>query len=174
MHVEMVRDLHEYDHWVMTRVLDYADAVTPEQLVAESDLPWGSIRNQLAHVMDVHRRWLNWADGTMTGEEAYQLSVDYADYPSVDSLRELWAPIQEQTERFLGRMTPEDLQRELSYRSEDFGFAIPVGKVMTHIVLHSMQHWAEAATELTRLGQSPGDIDYIFYVFQQSPTTSAG
>lgn len=172
MHVEMVRDLHYYNDWATGLVLSCAGEITSEQLVAGNDTPWGSIRNQLAHVMDVHRRWLNWADGTMTGEEAYSLSVNYADYPDVAALSELWTDIQAQTHRFLDRMTEEDLTRELTYASDDFGFAIPVGKVMTHIVLHSMQHRAEAAMALTRLGQSPGDIDYIFYAFQQSPSAS--
>jgi hypothetical protein len=31
-------------------------------------------------------------------------------------------------------------------------------------LIHSVQHRSEAAQILTRLGQSPGNIDFIFYV----------
>ena len=36
-------------------------------------------------------------------------------------------------------------------------------KVLYHVVLHGMQHHAEIAEQLTRAGESPGDIDFIFY-----------
>ena len=39
----------------------------------------------------------------------------------------------------------------------------PLWLVLQHMVLHSMQHHAELAALLTARGQSPGDIDLIFY-----------
>jgi len=36
-------------------------------------------------------------------------------------------------------------------------------RVLQHLVLHSMQHHTEIAKLLTDKGQSPGDIDFLFY-----------
>ena len=40
---------------------------------------------------------------------------------------------------------------------------IPRWRILSHVVLHGMQHSAEIAELLTLKGQSPGDIDFIFY-----------
>jgi len=34
---------------------------------------------------------------------------------------------------------------------------------LQHLILHGMQHHTEIAQLLTLKGQSPGDIDFIFY-----------
>lgn len=40
---------------------------------------------------------------------------------------------------------------------------MPCWWVLQHLVLHAMQHHTEIALLLTEHGQSPGDIDFIFY-----------
>jgi uncharacterized damage-inducible protein DinB len=35
--------------------------------------------------------------------------------------------------------------------------------ILQHVILHGMQHRSEAAMLLTRYGQSPGNLDFIFY-----------
>jgi uncharacterized damage-inducible protein DinB len=40
---------------------------------------------------------------------------------------------------------------------------IPRWRILQHVALHGMQHHAELAQLLTAAGQSPGDIDFIFY-----------
>jgi uncharacterized damage-inducible protein DinB len=34
---------------------------------------------------------------------------------------------------------------------------------MLHVMLHGMQHFAEVAERLTRLGQSPSSIDFLYF-----------
>ena len=35
--------------------------------------------------------------------------------------------------------------------------------ILVHVILHGMQHRSEAAELLTGYGQSPGNLDFIFY-----------
>ncbi len=42
-------------------------------------------------------------------------------------------------------------------------YTLPYWRVLQHLVLHAMQHHTEIAQILTDHGQSPGDIDFIFY-----------
>jgi uncharacterized damage-inducible protein DinB len=51
---------------------------------------------------------------------------------------------------------------ELINRRGDI-FPTPRWRVLQHLVLHGMQHHSELAQLLTAKGQSPGNIDFIFY-----------
>jgi uncharacterized damage-inducible protein DinB len=42
-------------------------------------------------------------------------------------------------------------------------WAIPRWRIIQHVILHGMQHHTELAQLLTAKGQSPGDIDFIFF-----------
>lgn len=172
MDTNTIRDLHGYDGWATNRVLECAAALSTGQFVATDDTPWGSIRNQFVHQLIVHRRWLSWADGTMSGEEAYRLSVEMEDYPDIASVRAMWVDVRDQTRPFLERMTMDDLERDLTVDTPGYEFSIPVGQVMIHIALHSMQHRTETTVALTRLGQSPGDLDYLFYMLEQGASST--
>ena len=53
-----------------------------------------------------------------------------------------------------------------------YGFDLPDGRrwemalwgMMLHVANHSTQHRAEAAAMLTSFGQSPGDLDLIYFL----------
>lgn len=167
MHVEAIKSIHGYSDWATGKVLDCCEKITPEQFTDDAGLPWGSLRDQLIHTFIAHKRWLCWADGSMDGEEAYALQAEPEDYPDIVSVREMWTEVQRQNQRFLDRMTSADLNRELRVEWPGFEFAIRVEQVMIHIAHHSMQHRTEAAMELSRLGASPGDVDYLFYALEQ-------
>jgi uncharacterized damage-inducible protein DinB len=168
MQVETIRSMHEYNRWANERVLECVARLHRDHFVEANDTPWGSIRNQQVHMFSVHRSWLSWADGSMSGEEAYALTADPEDYPDAEAVRAYWNDVWTQTDEFLKRMSVDDLTRVLSAEGPGFAIAIPVWQVMVHIANHSMQHRTETAMALTRLGQSPGDLDYIFYAFEEN------
>jgi uncharacterized damage-inducible protein DinB len=169
MSIETVRSLHGYNEWAMERVLDCAEALSDDQFVAGDDTPWGSIRNQFVHLIVVHWRWLCWADGSMSGDEAYELRLDPANFPDVSSVRAKWIEVRDQNRRYLECTDEEELRRVLSAEQNgDEPFSISVRDLLIHIANHSMQHRTEATMSLTRFGQSPGDLDYLFYALEQA------
>ncbi len=48
-------------------------------------------------------------------------------------------------------------------------WAYPLWQQILHQVNHATQHRSEAALLLTRLGYSPGWLDFLFYVDQRDP-----
>jgi uncharacterized damage-inducible protein DinB len=167
MNLEMIRATHGYNDWATEHVLKCCEQISAEEFVREDDTPWGSIRNQLVHQFIVHRRWLSWIDGSLSGEEAYALRADPLDYPDLASVRQMWDALREQNRRFLHSADKSALGRILSVEVPRSEFALPVWQIMLHIAHHSMQHRTETAMSLTHLGASPGDIDYIFYAIDQ-------
>lgn len=68
-------------------------------------------------------------------------------------------------ETLLEGLSAEEIEGDLDLatRRGDVS-AIPRWHILQHLVLHGMQHHTELAQLLTAKGQSPGDIDFIFFV----------
>lgn len=164
MLADEVRTMYGYNRWATGRILDCCEHLTPEQFVQPDDTPHGSIRNSLLHMIDVQWGWLSWADGSLSGAEAYQRSAGAPeDFPDVASIRALWERVETQTDQYISSLTDEDTQSVLSTAWEGGEFSVVKKKVLIHLITHATQHRSEIAMSLTRLGQSPGDLDYIFY-----------
>jgi uncharacterized damage-inducible protein DinB len=43
-----------------------------------------------------------------------------------------------------------------------------MGHALTHLVIHGQQHRTECAAMLTNFEQSPGDIDFIYYLIEKN------
>ncbi len=67
---------------------------------------------------------------------------------------------------YLDGLDDSGLERVVRYRStlDTREHATPLWQILLHLVNHGTQHRAEAGAELTRLGFSPGDVDYIVYI----------
>lgn len=171
MFADALRTLYAYNSWATTQVLDRAGQLRPDQLDA-ADGQGRSLRDTLIHLMDAHRGWLSWWDGSKSAEAAYADRLDPAALPDVAALRALWAAIDRQTQAFVGSLTDADPGRI-------YAFDLPNGQrqeltlwgMMLHIANHGTQHRSEAAAMLTRLGHSPGDLDLIFFMMR--PPTDA-
>ncbi len=166
MIADAVRDLYSYSRWATELVLDAAEKLTPEQLHTPGTAGHGSVRDTLVHLMRAQKGWLSWWDGSLSAADAYHLRWDPADYPDVAALRSLWASLEAQTQAFVGGLTDADLARV-------YENALPNGqverlllsKMMLHVANHGTQHRSEVAAMLTAFGQSPGELDYINYIF---------
>lgn len=165
MFAAVLRKQYEYTCWATGHVLDTASALTSEQLLAPGGAGHGSIRDTLVHMMSAHRGWLSWWDGSLSAMEAYNRHMNPADYPDVVALKQAWGEIEQQTLAFVSGLRDEDPGRI-------YGFDLPNGQrwemplwgMMTHIVNHGTRHRSEVAVMLTSFGQSPGDLDLIYYL----------
>ena len=165
MIAEAVRRLYAYNGWATGRVLDAVASLTPEQLNAPGTAGHGSVRDTLLHLLDTHRGWLSWWDGSLSAEQAYALKSDPADLPDLPALRRYLGEIERQTEAFTATLGDADLERV-------YGWDLPDGRrwemslwgMMLHVANHGTQHRAEAAAMLTAFGHSPGDLDLLFFL----------
>lgn len=119
MFAEALQRLYAYNGWATGRILDAAEQLTSEQLHAPGQAGHGSIRDTLLHLLDAHRGWLSWWDGSLSAEEAYNLHTDPAGFADVTALRRFQAEIQQQTQTFVARLEGDDPGRVYAWELPD-------------------------------------------------------
>jgi uncharacterized damage-inducible protein DinB len=161
--LEAIRELYAYSAWANTRILDTAEQLTPEQFTTPGD-GFGSIRDTLVHTASAQWLWLERWRGPSPTE-----LWDPADLPDVAALRIRWDEVEAATSQYVATLRESDLVRVVSYVNfHGETWAYPLWQQILHQVNHATQHRSEAALLLTRLGYSPGWLDLLVYVDEQS------
>ncbi len=177
MHTHEIQLFYEYNYWADRRILSACHKVSRAQFVAPPGpgTGWGSLRATLVHTLDSEWSWrrsfqkhfvpLDQQKGA--GEpslwDAQELTE--ADLPSLEALQERWQAEEGEMRAYLAGLSDEDLDGLVRYR-------IPEGIVrervlwhcLLHVVNHGTQHRSEAAVLLTSYGQSPGGLDFTWFL----------
>ena len=161
--LEAIRDLYAYSAWANTRILDTAAQLNPEQYTAAS-VGYDSIRDTLVHTASAQWLWLERWRGNSPRE-----LWDPADFHDFAALRTRWAEVEEATSAYITTLREPDLARVVSYVNfQGETWTYPLWQLLLHQVNHATQHGSEAARLLTRLGYSPGWLDLLVFVDEQS------
>lgn len=162
-----IRLLIDYNIWANERVLAAAARLDPEQFAAPAGLSFGSLRGTLAHILAAE---VVWRLRCQEGVSPPALLAE-SDFPTLESLRRRWAAEQEALRRYALGLTGAALEATVSYRTTQGTPRQDVlGHLLAHVVNHGTQFRAEAAVALTRSGQSPGDLDLIYFMRTQGGT----
>lgn len=147
-------------HWHTTRrLIDCAGRLSDEAYLANPGYGHGSIHDLLFHLLRTDR---SWRVALETGQQ--QAGIQAADFATLESIRAGLESEQAEWDALLARLTEEEITADITltnWRGEPWTFTL--WRVLQHLVLHGMQHAAELAQLLTARGQSPGDIDFLFY-----------
>jgi uncharacterized damage-inducible protein DinB len=158
---EMLTTMFAYNSARNERILDCAARLTDAQLDAPTGYGHGSIRKTLWHMLIVEYGWRSF----LLGVDARKLPPPV---PPTGSVAEFQAFRRDESER--ARAYVADLDEEGLVAPTGFmipgasGGALVVWQILMHILTHSAQHRSELALWLTQHGQSPGDIDFLFYM----------
>lgn len=147
-------------HWhITTRLLDCAARLSTEDYTANPGYGHGSIHDLLSHLL---RADLGWRLALETGKQQPRIPAEA--YPTLASLSSGFADEQAAWNLLLERLSSEEIEGIISLVTlRGQAFDIPRWRVLQHLVLHGMQQQTEVAQLLTAKGQSPGDIDFIFF-----------
>lgn len=173
----MLRAMYDYSDWAMEKVLSAAGELTPEQLNTPGTAGRGSVRETLFHLIRAHHGWLSMWDVSMSPGAALDFSLNFDDldeFPDVDAIRAYWGDVFGQTTAFTSDLTDDDVARVYTetYPDGDTETFI-LWQMMIHVVNHGTQHRSEVAAMLTDFGHSPGNIDMVFYFFEQEENGAA-
>jgi uncharacterized damage-inducible protein DinB len=160
MLTDVVRSLYRYNAWANARILDTASALDHARFVAAAGPGGESIRDTLVHTLGAQWLYLE----RWQGRSPRALPAG-ADFPDVAAVRAGWEEIERATAAFVDGLTDARLAAVVEYTNfQDERWAYPLWQQMTHQVNHATQHRSEAAMMLTQAGQSPGWLDYLYWV----------
>ena len=157
--VKQLRRLIAYNQWADEKILAAIDGMSGEELGTKLDAYVGSVANNLRHTVGAQMVWL----ARWKGEPRPPL-----DHLGSGPWRDAYAVTHAALRAYVDSLSEADCGRVVEYT--DFkGVAreMPLGQLITHLVNHGTHHRAETGLLLERRGRSPGDMDYLYFCFEQ-------
>jgi uncharacterized damage-inducible protein DinB len=157
---EHFQTLFGYNDQANRRMLDAASKVSVEDYFAENEYGRGSLHSLLFHIL---RTEYGWRTVLLTGAGPNP-HLGPENFPDLPSLAARWPEEAQAMRDYLTGLDDAMLAAEIAVT--DWRANVHHMKrwfIMQHLILHGMQHRSEAAVLLTRDGQSPGNIDFIYY-----------
>jgi uncharacterized damage-inducible protein DinB len=161
--LDAICEFFGYNRWATWQMVEHAALLSLDDFLMEDDTPFGSIRNELVHLLDAQWGWIDICDSSLRHNPRTVPDLDFADYPDAESIRHLWERVESATDQFLASIQESDLEREIDPQFEWGDVRAPLWVTLMHLVNHGTQHRSEIAMKLTNLGHSPGMVDFIFY-----------
>lgn len=146
MTAEQARRFIAYNEWANAKVLAAVAGMSDTELRAPVEAYVESLDSNLRHTLGAQVVWLRrWKGEPATPE------------PEIEGLREGYAA------------SHADCARIIEYSdSRGERHALALGPLIAHLVNHGTQHRAETGLLLERIGRSPGDLDYLYFEYEQS------
>ena len=154
--------LFGFSYWMKDRVLECAAKLTSTEFQAPSGVTTRDLRGTLVHTLDVEQSWRARLQHKSEAEWKKELAV--SDYPRAGLLVDHWRRNEQEMRAWLASLDDETLAEihDLEPGSppkERF----PLWYYVLHIHTHTQQQLGDAAVLLTRMRQSPGNIEFLEY-----------
>ncbi len=161
--------LYDYNAWANRRALDAAANLTPEQFTKPLGSSFGSVRDTLAHILGAEWIWLERFQGRSPAS-----LPDVSQYSDIDTLRERWTEQEGRLLNFVGKLTQEDLDRVMEYKTLKYGvYRNPLWQSMQHLVNHGTYHRGQITTLLRQLGAQPILTDLMHFYRERAVAAGA-
>jgi uncharacterized damage-inducible protein DinB len=99
---------------------------------------------------------------------------DVLECADVESLRAKWTEQEGRLLAFVEKLTQEDLNRVMEYKTLKFGvYKNPLWQSMQHVVNHGTYHRGQITTLLRQLGAQPILTDLMHYYRERATAASA-
>lgn len=159
MQVSDIERLYDYSCWANQKLFAVLAQLTPDQFTQSVAGSYGSIRNTLVHVVSAEWGWIDRCGGPPRGP---RLNPD--DYPTLDSLIELWRRVEAYMRAFLSTLSDTDLDRKVDFAIVPGSqHTASIGHLMQHAIVHGVHHRGQVALLVRMLGHTPGNFDLFLY-----------
>ena len=160
MNADAFRHFYGY-HFTENRHLwdDYVTALSYEQFTQASDYSYGSVRDQIVHLISADEVWFSELQGIEPSEP-----FPSADLDDRERIRAYWDSVEQMMRAYLAELQDDTLFDTPIEEPEDDKDLI-VWQVLLHVVNHGTDHRAQLLRLLNDLGVKTTSQDYIFYVY---------
>lgn len=159
--------MFEHHYWTNQLLFTQIENLTEKEYTASTDFPHGGIRDTLVHLLyaDIIWRKRLMAE-SFTAEEITKLYEESKSLPFLE-LQVQFAKEKHAMLAYLDTLDNESLQEEFNFQNTigDKYTEVRID-ILTHVIMHAMQHASELAQMLTVAGFSPGEIDFRGWVHE--------
>lgn len=165
MNQQELLTLYDYNYWANARILRAAAQVNQADFVAPHTFSHGGLRGTLVHTLSAEWIWR-----VRCQEAVFPTALlKEEDFPTFAELRARWQHEEAAMRAYVNNLSDEEINHTIFYKSTNGSpYEDPLWQLLVHVVNHGTQHRSEAAAMLTDLGHSPGNIDLIVYMREQS------
>ncbi len=151
----------EYNNWANNRLLDIAEQL-PEAQLHSGKLSRGSAFETLHHMLDAEWSWRVICQNVPPGDPPWTVEA----LNHLPGLRAYWKEENERLLTFVQTLSEADLEHEAFafWREQQ----VKIKYALLHIVNHASNHRCEVGWYFTDLGHSPGDLEFVDYLLEQS------
>lgn len=161
MKLDEIKLLYAYNYWASAKILLAGVSLKDDQFLEPTSHTYKTIRGTLSHVLAAESIWRMRVDEGVSPDSL----LDETQFDSFMDVMACFGEEESKMRGFLARLTEEQLNGTVTYKDTAGGeHTQMLWEILVHVVMHGMQHRAEAAAILTDFGHSPGDIDFIVYL----------
>jgi uncharacterized damage-inducible protein DinB len=158
---QMLLTLYGYAEWATDRIFDAAEKVSTADLGVSAAEGQRNLRELLFHIVRAHWFWRNLVQLKARPDKPPR-PEDYPDLAALGAFSHEEASLGKELVKRLGDQELDSIIQYMGWNGQPT--SIVAWHALVHSLLHGVQHRSEAALILTKLGQSPGDLDLIFFV----------
>lgn len=165
MNLESIHELFEYNYWAFDRVWQHINLLDEQKFVTDLNYSFGSIRNQIIHLISGHRRWL----ARLQYIEAPP-HLNFADYPTRVLVKAKWEQAKDEFLKYVYSLNQAKLNEAIRYQIP-YRLVDTINyrwEILLHLVNHSTDHRSQILTLLnTKFGIDTPEQDFIFYLWEK-------
>jgi uncharacterized damage-inducible protein DinB len=150
-----LRRIFRYNAWANARILDAATQLDAARAAAPVEGIYGSVLDTARHMLGVEHVYLEMMGASPPG---------FPDAPDASALAITAAAIGAGYTAFLDALSEGELQRRFRVPWFDREFSLRDG--LTQVATHSIEHRADLASAISRLGVSTPPLDYVVWVIE--------
>jgi uncharacterized damage-inducible protein DinB len=165
MNPQSIRDLFEYSYWAFDLIWPSIDQLDDDQFVMDLDYSFGSIRNQIIHLVSSHRRWQN---RLQLIQPVPHLNFD--DFPTISITKEVWDAAKGEMLDYVNSLDQAALDEVVPYKipGRSIDTAHRRWEILLHLVNHSTDHRSQMLAMLnTHFDSDTPEQDYIIYLWEK-------
>ena len=169
MNVDDFGLLYDYNTWAIDRTLDACAALSDEQFTRDLGSSFRSVRDTLVHISGAQWIWLERWHGRSPNSAPVA-----TDFPNLEAVRRRSAEVERNLLDYVASLTPEDLQRVISYKTmAGVAGAQPLWQMLQHLANHGTYHRGQIATMLRQLGAKGQSTDMIAFYRERAARVTA-
>jgi uncharacterized damage-inducible protein DinB len=147
-----------YNQWANEKMLSAIGGMTAEELARPVDSYFESLEKNLQHILLATRIWLARWKATASPTLQDRITTPWPD---------AYAATHAEFKTFVESLTDANAGRIVDYKNtKGEPFRMALDQLITHVVNHGTHHRAETGMLLERIGRSPGDMDYVYYLLR--------